>query len=307
MKAIRIHEFGGPEVLKEEDVPAPEAGAGQALIRVYATSLNPIELKKASGKMQAIFPLQFPWIPGADVSGVIERVGENVTQFKTGDEVYGVSPDGGAYAEFVAVETRRIALKPRLLSHAEAASMAVVGQTAWQALDQGKLEKGQTILVHGAAGGVGSVAVQLAHHLGARVIATASQENAGYLRELGADEVIDYKTVPFDSVVKNVDMVFDTVGGDTQQRSFAVLKPGGYLIAITQPPSQEDAAKHNVHAVMMSAESSTANLTSLAKLLDARAVKTAVTKTYPLSKAAEAWKDHTTGHIRGKIALIVKP
>ena len=184
--------------------------------------------------------------------------------------------------------------------------MPLAAQTAWQGLfDHGRLERGETVLIHGAAGGVGTFAVQLAHWKGAKVLATASAENADYLRSLGADTVIDYKATPFESVAKNVDLVFDLIGGETQRRSFGVLKPGGRLVATAQPPSPEEAAKHKVEAKMMRMEASTANLIKLTELLDAGKIKTVLTKTYSLAQARDAWTEIMSGHTRGKIVLQV--
>ncbi|TMQ31956.1 MAG: NADP-dependent oxidoreductase [Planctomycetota bacterium] len=220
--------------------------------------------------------------------------------------MYGDTPGGGAYAAFAATRADALARKPQKLSFIEAASVPVAGQTAWQALfDHGHLESGQTVLIHGAAGGVGTFAVQLAHWKGARVLATASAANLEYLRSLGAVVAIDYKATRFEAVAKDVDLVLDLIGGETQQRSFAVLKPGGYLVSVVQPPSQELAAKHRVHAVIMRMQPWTANLEQLARLLDAGTIRTVVTKTYPLSQAREAWKDIMSGHTRGKIVLEV--
>jgi NADPH:quinone reductase-like Zn-dependent oxidoreductase len=199
-----------------------------------------------------------------------------------------------------------IAPKPRRLSDIEAASVPLAGQTAWQGLfDNGRLERGETVLIHGAAGGVGTFAVQLAHWKGAKVLATASADNIDSVRALGADTVIDYKATPFESVAKNVDLVFDLIGGETQRRSFGVLKPGGRLVATAQPPSPEEAAKHKVEAKMMGMKASAANLLKLAELLDAGKIKTVVTKTYSLAQARDAWTEIMSGHTRGKIVLQV--
>jgi NADPH:quinone reductase-like Zn-dependent oxidoreductase len=306
MKAIRIHEYGGPEKLREEDVPEPRAESGQVLVRVHAASVNPIDYKLASGVMRQIMPLEFPWIPGGDFSGVVEAVGAGVTGFKKGDVVYGDTPGGGAYTQQLGTPAGVVAPKPSKLSHIEAASVPLAGQTAWQALfDHGRLERGQTVLIHGGSGGVGAFAVQLAHWKGAKVLATGSAENADFLRSLGADMAIDYKAKPFESVAKNVDLVLDLIGGETQRRSFGVLKPGGALIATAQPPSEEEAARHKVRATMMRMEASARNLLELAKLLDAGTIRPLVSKKYPLSEARAAWADILSGHTRGKIVLEV--
>jgi len=303
MKAIQLKEYGGPDQLVEVAAPKPQAHVGQVVVRVVATSLNPIDPKRASGSMRQIFPLEFPFIPGSDLSGVIDSIGDGVSGFQLGDEVYGGAVRGGSYAEFVAVEADKVALKPRNLTHIEAASLAAVAQTAVQALDRAGLEKGQTILIQGAGGAVGSVAVQLAHLRGARIIASASAASADRLRSYGADEVVDYRTTPFETVAKDVDVVLDTVGGEVQQRSYSVLKPGGVLIAISQPPSQQEADKHQVRASFFPTNISGANLVPLTALIDAGQIKPCVGRTYPLSEAAKAWRDSSTDHVQGKIVL----
>jgi NADPH:quinone reductase-like Zn-dependent oxidoreductase len=303
MKAIRLQAYGGPEQLRLEEAPIPPIDAGQALIRVRAASVNPFDFKLASGAFQKMIPLNPPYIPGGDFSGVIEKVSRNVTDFKAGDEVYGNCPRG-AYAQFVAVATSTIAPKPAKLTHVEAASIPVAAETAWQALfDHGHLEHGQTVLIHAAAGGVGTFAVQLAHWKGARVLATASAQNAEFVESLGADQVIDYKTIAFESVAQNIDLVLDLLGGETQVRSFAVLRPAGYLISTVSPPDPKLAAKLNVHAAMMSMRPATKLLTKLAGLIDEGVLKTSVARTYALVDAPEAWRQSQSGHTRGKIVL----
>ncbi len=267
MKVIRIHEYGGPEQLRYEDAPVPQLASGQVLVRVQAASINPIDYKLAAGAFRQMMPFNFPWIPGGDFSGIVEAVGTDVTTVKRGEAVYGDSPGGGAYAELVAASASMVAPRPGKLGPVEAASVPLAAQTAWQGLfDHGHLQRSQSVLIHAAAGGVGSFAVQLAHWKGARVLATASAANGEYLRSLGADLVIDYKATRFESVAKEVDVVLDLAGGDTQQRSFGVLKPGGYLISGVQPPSQEEAARHKVLAQMMHMQASTRGLMQLAEL-----------------------------------------
>jgi len=299
MKAIQINNYG--ETPTVHTVPDPVVAPGQVVVRIRAASFNPVDSKMASGNMRQIFPLAFPWTPGVDFSGVVESLGEGVDAFRVGDEVFGYTMGGGGYAEKIAVPAESIALKPRTVSHVEATSLAAVAQTATQALDAAHLQSGQTILIQGAAGGVGSAAVQLAHARGARVIATASADTFDYVAALGADQVIDYKATPFESVVSNIDVVLDGVGGETQQRSYAVLKPGGYLIALTQPPSPEEAAKHNVHASMLQTQSTGATLKTLAAQIDSGDIKPTVGKTYPITEVAQAWQEWPTLHLPGKL------
>jgi NADPH:quinone reductase-like Zn-dependent oxidoreductase len=306
MQAIQVNEYGGPEQLKIVEIPKPIAQRGQIVVRVHAASFNPIDAKQVSGKMREVFPLIFPFFPGYDFSGVIDSVAENISGYQPGDLVYGTC-NGGAYAEFVAVEVNKVSPKPRNLSHVEAASFGVVAQTAFQALDHAHLQAGQTILIHGASGAVGSAAVQLAKVRGAKIIASGSAASLDRLRSYGADQVFDYKTIPFESVASNVDAVLDTIGGEVQQRSYAVLKPGGYLVAISQPPSPDEAQKHGVRALFFSTDSSVDTLQRLTPLIEAGQLKPHVAKTYPLSAASQAWQDIATSHIQGKVVFVVVP
>lgn len=305
MKAMELKQFGGPEQLVEADVPKPEAKPGQVVVHIFAASYNPLDMKLASGKMRAIMPLELPFVPGLDFSGTVDSLGAGVEGFNIGDEVFGCSLGGGAYAQFIAIDADKVARKPKTLSYGEATSLAAVAETARQALEQAHLQAGQTLLILGAGGAVGGVAVQLAHQMGARVIASANAESRDRLLEYGADEVIDYKTTRFESVAKNVDAVLDGIGGDTLGRSFAVLRPGGTLVSIFQPPSQEEAAKHKVSAGMLNMIVSTANLQALATKIDAGQIRSFVGRTYPLSEAAQAWTDVHSQHIEGKIVFAV--
>jgi NADPH:quinone reductase-like Zn-dependent oxidoreductase len=212
MKAIQMKQYGGPEQLEMVETPRPEPEAKQVLVRIAATSFNPVDPKRTSGVMRQIFPLQFPFTPGGDFSGVAEAVGREVSEFKAGDAAIGYSMAGGAYAEFIATDADNVARKPKSVGDAEAASLALVAQTALQMLDRAGVKQGQTVLIHGAGGAVGGVAVQVAHLRGAKVIGTASGPSQARVKEYGADEVIDYKTEKFEDRVKNVDAVLDTVG-----------------------------------------------------------------------------------------------
>jgi len=305
MKAIQVDEYGGPEQLKLVEIPRPVAKRGQVLVRIHATSFNPVDSKRVSGKMREFLRITFPFIPGGDFSGVIDSFGENISGYQPGDAVYGDTEAAGSYAEFIAVEVERVAPKPRNLSHVEAASLAVVAQTALQALDHAHLQAGETILIHGASGAVGSAAVQLARLRGAHVIASGSSSSLDRLRAYGAEEVFDYRSTPFESVAKNVDAVLDTVGGEIQQRSYAVLKPGGYLIAIAQPPSPVEAQKHGVHAMFFSTDSSIDTLRDVTAAIEAGALKPFVGKTYPLNQVPQAWEDIAKNHIQGKVVFTI--
>jgi NADPH:quinone reductase-like Zn-dependent oxidoreductase len=305
MKAIRMHEYGGS--LAIEDIPQPVNGDDELLVQVNCTAVNHLDLVEASGAARQIFPIDLPWTPGHEFSGVVERVGKAVTGFAPGDAVFGDS-GSGAYAEYLVVNQGTLAKKQSKLSFEEAASVPVAAQTAWQALlVHGHLTKGQTILIHGGAGAVGAYAVQLAVNAGAKVIATARADDEGYLKSLGASRVIDYRTARFENeLTDKVDVVFDLIGGDTQARSFQVLKKGGYLVASSQPVSQEDAAKYGVTGILMNMTPTAALLSQIAMLLEEGKIVTDVAKVYALSDVAQAWKDMGAGTVgHGKLVLKV--
>jgi NADPH:quinone reductase-like Zn-dependent oxidoreductase len=302
MKAVRIHAFGGPEVLQYEDVPRPVAETGEVLIRIHASAVNPADWKFRNGSFgkDAALPLTL----GFDFSGVIEALGAGVRRWKTGDEVYGYGL--GAYAEYIAVKETLVVAKPKTVDHIHAAAIASASLTAWKALfEAGGLRPGQKVLIHGAAGGVGGFAVQLAHAKGAHVIGTASKRNQSFLKELGADEAIDYQSVRFEDVVRDVDVVFDTQGGETQARSWKTLKRGGILVSIAQPPAQAEAEKHGVRATFVVNEMKAESLSAITKLVDSGELKAVVDTVLPLSEARRAQELIQTGHTRGKIALKV--
>jgi NADPH:quinone reductase-like Zn-dependent oxidoreductase len=305
MKAIQIKQYGDESLLETVDVAKPKAGTGQLVVRILATSFNPIDPKRTSGNMRQIFPLQFPFVPGGDFSGIVDSVGDDVEGFQPGDEVFGYSMAGGAYAEYIAIAANKVALKPKSLNHIESASLALVAQTALQMLDRSGVQKGQTVLIHGAGGAVGGVAVQVAHRRGVKVIGTAAASSLKRVEEYGADQVIDYAASPFEKSVQAVDAVLDTVGGDVQQRSYGVLKPGGVLVSITQPPSEEEAAKYHVKASMLVTEATSTSLRKVAELVDAGEIKPCVGKIYPLSEVAKAWHESRSNQVEGKIVFKV--
>src|ERR1700731_270723 len=251
MKAVRLLEYGGQLVLN--DVPTPAIARDEILVKIKSTAVNHLDLVEASGTARRILPIDLPWIPGHEFSGVVEQIGSEVTAYAPGDPVFAANETGGAYAEYLAVKQAVIAKKPASLSFEEAASVPVASQTAWQGIfTHGHLDKGQTILIHGGAGAVGAYAVQLASHAGATVIATSSGGDEAYLKSIGANRVIDYREEQFEKVLREkVDVVFDLIGGDSQKQSFLVLKEGGHLVSAVQPVSQEEAAKHRVTGVMM--------------------------------------------------------
>jgi NADPH:quinone reductase-like Zn-dependent oxidoreductase len=291
MKAVRLLEYGGQLVFN--DVPTPTIARDEILVKVKSTAVNHLDLVKASGAARQILPIDLPWIPGHEFSGVVEQIGSDVAAWAPGDAVFGATVTGAAYAEYLAVKPAAIARKPSNLSFEEASSVPVAAQTAWHGIfTHGHLEKGQTILIHGGAGAVGAYAVQLASHAGATVIATASGDDEAYLNSLGASRVLDYRKTQFETVLhEKVDVVFDLVGGDTQKRSFLVLKEGGHLISATQPVSQDEAAKHQVSGAMMRLAPSADVLGRIAQLLEEGTLRPDVATVYPLQDAAQAWKD----------------
>src|SRR5882672_10780995 len=268
MKAVRLLEYGGQLVFN--DVPTPAIARDEILVKIKSTAVNHLDLVEASGTARQILPIDLPWIPGHEFAGVVEQIGSDVAAYAPGDAVFGTTSGMGAYAEYLAVKAAAIARKPSNLSFEEAASVPVAAQTAWQGLfTHAHLGKGQTILIHGAAGAVGAYAVQLAAHAGATVIATASGDDEAYLASLGASQFIDYRQAQFEKVLKEkVDVVLDLVGGETQKRSFLVLKEGGRLIATTQPVSPEETAKHHVSGAMMRLAPSEEVLGTIARLLE---------------------------------------
>jgi len=307
MKAIRIHNYGGPEVLQYEEAPRPKvAAATEVLIRVHAAGVNPIDWKVREGYMKDFWPHEFPLILGWDLSGVVEKIGTGVSHFKKGDEVYSV-PDAsrdGAYAEYIVVRESELALKPKSLHHVRAAAVPLAAVTAWQALfDAGQLKRGQRVLIHGGSGGVGHVAVQLAKWKGAHVLATASTKNQELLRELGVDEPIDYTKQKFEDVARDVDLVLDLIGGETQERSWSVLKKGGSLLSLVQPPSVEKAKALGVRAAFVAGHPSGAQLAEIAKIIDSGQLAPVIDRILPLSEVRRAHELSQSGHTHGKIVL----
>lgn len=316
MKAVQIHEYGGPEVLRYEDAPLPEPGEGEVLVRVHAAGVNPVDWKVRQGLLRTAIRYELPLIPGWDVSGTVEAVGNGNGSFRVGDDVYG-RPDitrNGAYAEYVVVRARELAKKPRLLGHVHAAAVPLAALAAWQVLFEAPapyssigLKKGQTILIHGAAGGVGSFAVQLARWRGARVVGTASGGNEGFLAGLGVQQVVDYTTQRFEEVVHNVDAVLDTIGGEVQERSWQVLKPGGVLASIVGRPSEDLARAHGARAAYVFVQPNSGQLEEIARLVDAKVIRPVLADVLPLVQARRAQEISQAGHVRGKIVLTVAP
>jgi NADPH:quinone reductase-like Zn-dependent oxidoreductase len=303
MKAERVHAYGGPEVLQWEDVPRPEPGENEVLVRVRAAGVNPIDWKLREGYLET--PL--PFTLGIDFAGIVEVVGPGVTGFRVGDRVFGqVDDNTGSYAEYATALVPHIAKTPDTLDDLQAAALPVAGLTAWQALfDTANLRAGQKVLIHAAAGGVGSFAVQFAKWKGAHVIGTASADHIGQVREMGADEAIDYRTTKFENMVHDADVVLDTVGGETQERSWKVLKRGGIIVSLVQPPSEAAAATHGARGERIRQQPRGDQLARIADLVASGRVKVNIETVLPLAEARQAQQLSKAGHAGGKIVLKV--
>ncbi|MCD8185146.1 MAG: NADP-dependent oxidoreductase [Rikenellaceae bacterium] len=310
MKAIRLIQHGGPENLRYEDVSWPQIGESQLLIRVHAASVNHLEIKKASQEEGHPMSVPLPWVPGYDFAGQIEDTGGCATDLKKGDRVYG-NCDGGSYAQYLAADLSKVVRMPENLSWEEAATVPHVGETAWQVIHtHGQLQPGERVLIHGAAGAVGAFAVQFARLIGAQIYASVLAADADYVRNLGADVVIDYKTTDFTTVARDMDLVVVLVSGDTQERSFGVLKQGGRLVSTTTPIRQELADRYGVTGIQMVIQQSGRDLQQISQLIGSGEVKTDVQVVYPLREAAKAWRqmegDPALPKIfRGKIVLTI--
>ncbi len=308
MKAIRIHSYGGPEQMQLEDAPIPTCGADDLLVRVVAAGVNPIDWKMRSGSMAAQLPKSFPLTLGSDAAGIVTSMGGAVRGFELGDEVffYAEFARGGTYAEYVAVQASQVAKKPRTVSFATAAALPTPGQAAWTALvETAKIERGMRVLIHGGAGALGTVAVQLAREHGAHVIATASGDGVALVKSLGAHDVIDYRTQRFEQIARDIDIVLDTLGGATQEASWATMRKGGILVATTMPPSPERAAAAGVRAAFVFTPPRGAVLEQLAARVDDGRIRVIVGQELALADAAQAHSLGESGKARGKMILHV--
>jgi NADPH:quinone reductase-like Zn-dependent oxidoreductase len=305
MQAIRIHKFGESDVLEIDTLPDPVPGQGEVLVTVIASSVNPVDYKIRKG---GYLPEdQLPITPGRDIAGVVRRCGPGVKAYEPGAEIFALlPPDRGGHAELVAVPEAACALKPERLDFVESAAVPLAALTAWQGLfDHGELRRGQSVLILGAAGGVGHMAVQFAKTIGAEVFATCGPDDIDFLIQLGVDHVIDYRIMRFEEEARDVDLVFDLVGGEVLDRAFTVLKHGGVLVSALQPPDPEKARTAGVRGVRYMAEPNGRQLTEIARLIDAGKVAPQVDRTYPLSQTAQAedWLEHH--HVRGKVVIKV--
>jgi len=308
MRAIVVHQYGGPEVLKLEEIPQPEPKEDEILVRVIAAGVNPVDAAARSQKFGQFLHIKLPAIPGYDIAGIVEKAGAKITRFKPGDPVYAyIALDkGGGYAQYGVATEKEAAAKPQSLTYVEAAAVPLVAETAWQALiDAAKLSAGQTVLIHGRSGGVGTFAIQIAKARGAKVIATASTANQDLLKQLGADVAIDYTKQKFEDVVKGVDVVLDSVGKDTLARSYGFVKKGGFIVSIVGRPDPAELEKHGIRGASISVEPNSSELAEIGRLIDEKKIKVIVSQTFPLAEAAKAQEQIATHHTRGKIVLKV--
>ncbi len=310
MKAIVAHEYGGPEVLKLEEVPVPTPKEDEMLVKVVAAGVNSFDGNLLSGKWaKPPNGTQLPWHPGYDIAGVVEKVGAKVTKFKVGDPIYAFITilKGGGYAEYALAKETDTALKPATISFVEAAGAPSVALTAWQAIvDKANLQSGQTVLIHGASGGVGLFAIPIAKVRGAKVFATASTANQDFLKELGADVAIDYKTQKFEDIAKDVDVVIDGVGGETLARSYPIVKKGGIIVALNQRIDQAQLDKYGIRGASLEVQNNGGELAQIGRLIDEGKIKVVVSETFPLADADKAVAKADTGHARGKVVLKVR-
>lgn len=311
MRAAQINGYGGNEVIViDTNAASPALSAGKVLVKTHAAGVNPVDWKIRQGYLKHMAPLTFPATLGGDFSGVIVEVGANVFNFKKGDEVYGnasvLRGASGSFADFISVDTNFITHKPKNVGHAEAAALPLAGISALQALTEyANLGKGQKILIHGGAGGIGSIAIQLAKYLGAYVATTVSSDNVQFAKELGADEVIDYTKQSFEDILRGYDTVFDTVGGEIYKKSFQVLKKGGTIVSMLEQPDAGLMEKYGVKAAAVSAQINAEKLSKLADFVEKGIIKVNVDKTFPLERTAAALEHLQTKHPRGKVVLII--
>lgn len=311
MKAAQIHGYGEREVVAVTDAaPKPQAGPGQVLVEVHAAAVNPFDLTVREGRARQMAELDFPATLGGDFAGIVSQTGEGVEGFEQGDRVYGQAgalSGQGSFAEYTPVKASQTARMPARLDFTQAAALPLAGVSAYQALvNHIGLQEGQRLLIHGGAGGIGSLAIQIARHLGAYVAVTASAKDAAFVKELGADEVIDYQTQDFTQVIKDYDAAFDTVGGETNRKSYGVLKPGGILVSMAAQPDEALAEQHRIKYVAQFTRTTSERLAKVAELADEGVLKPVIDKVFPLEQAAEALEYQKNGRPKGKIVIIIK-
>jgi NADPH:quinone reductase-like Zn-dependent oxidoreductase len=305
MKAVRIHEFGGPEVMHLEDLPTPDIGPDEILIEVHAGSVNPVDYKIRNGGY--LDEKKLPITLGRDIAGEVGRCGAQVTGFKNGDPVYAMlPPQSGGFAECVSVPAEVCAKKPERLNWVQAAAVPLAALTAWQGIfDHGRLGHGQTLLVHGASGGVGHFAVQFAVCRGAHVIGTCRGEDGDFVRQLGAETVVDYQREDFRDLARDIDVIFDLIGGETRSRSWDLLREGGTLVSTVGQPDHAKADEHRARGVSYMTQPSGAQLSEIGRLIDEGHVRPYIDRVYPLTASADAERHLENDHVRGKVVLAV--
>lgn len=312
MKAIQINKYGGPEVLEiNSQADEPTVKPGQVLVEVHSASINPFDNIVLAGYLAKMMPLLFPTTMGGDFSGVITKVAEDVTEFKSGDRVYGqaviFNGGSGSFSEFLTCNTKNLSLMPKNISFDEAASLPLVGSSAIQTLeDTFKLKSGNKLLIHGGAGGIGSISIQLAKHLGAYAATTVSEKDKEFVKQLGADEVIGYQNQKFDEILKDYDFVFDTVGEETTDRSFKILKKGGIIASMKGQPNPELAAQFGVTGIAINTQTNTQHLQRLTQLVESGVIKPQVDKVFNLDQTKEAFIYKNTSHPKGKVVIKIK-
>ncbi len=309
--SVRLHAFGGPEVLRVEPVPIPQAQDDEALVRVAAASINPVDYKTRAGEFPPVSEDKLPVVLGRDLAGTIEAVGTRAHyMLRKGDPVFAfIDFDRGGQSDYVVVKAMELVAAPRSIDLVHAAAVPLAGMTAWQGLfDHGRLEAGQRVLIHGGAGGVGHLAIQLAKTKGATVFTTAGADDLDYVRSIGADTAIDYKNEQFENVATDIDLVFDLVGGETQDRSFAVLREGGTLVSTLGVADPDKGKERNIRVPeRWLAQTNPKQLGEIARLIDAGTVKVAVAETFSVDDARAAYERVEKGHVRGKIVLTFQP
>lgn len=309
MKAAQISDYGGPEVITVKDTGQPVAAEGQVLVAVAAAGVNPFDVKVRDGINKLPESVSLPATLGGDVSGTVAEIGPGVSGFERGQAVYGQAgamSGQGSFAEFTPVKAQQLAAAPKSIDLTDAAALPLAGTSAYQAIaDHINLQPGQKILIQGGAGGIGSIAVQIAKHIGAYVASTARADDVDFVKQLGADEVIDYESQDFTQVVKGYDAAFDTVGGETNSKSYEVLKRGGTLVSMVMPPDEDKVSQLGIIYIAQQSRSTAERLTKLAELVESGAVKANIDKIFPLAQAAEALEYLKTGHPRGKVVIKV--
>lgn len=303
MNAIRVHQYGDTDVLKHERIELPEPKDNEILIKVRYTTVTPFDWKMRKGFLHSVFPKTFPYIPGGSISGVVEKVGQKVTNFKVGQAVFGSSTHGG-YAEYTLSTEKHILPMPNGLTYESAATITAGAAPAWKAIfSEGNLQPNQNVLIHAAAGGVGQFAIQLAKWRGAKVVGTASTNNVEFVKSLGADEVIDYQKTALEDIIDPFDLVVDTVGGHTLEQSWNIVRKGGTLVSLTQPLSSEKAKECGIQVHFNTKQVTMNNLRTIAQLLADGNISSEIERIYPLGEVKKAHEKSQTGHARGRILL----